>query len=143
MLARNSEFCYACGMKFIPPLTPEEQALLENLYHNQSLHRVRQRAHAILLNHAGFPIPQLAIIFGVQRDTVSDWLDRWMGEGEQGLYDLQRPGRPPLLDEQDVQQFKQILDQHPQQLKTAVATFEKQVGPRASVKTYKRSIKKD
>lgn len=57
--------------------------------------------HAILLNHAGFPIPQLAIIYGVQRDTVSNWLDRWMSQREQALYDLQRLGRPPLLDEQD------------------------------------------
>jgi hypothetical protein len=35
------------------------------------------RAQAILLGEKGFALNQLATIFEIDRDSVSQWLDRW------------------------------------------------------------------
>ena len=81
-------------MKFIGKLTLEQKNILYDLMRSSKSFKVRRRAHAILLSSKKFKIDQLAAIFDVDRDTISDWLQRWEIRGVSGLNDAARSGRP-------------------------------------------------
>ena len=68
------------------------------MHKTDSRHRVRDRAHAIFLSSQGMKIEEIASIFSVDRDTISEWLNRWESQGVDGLYGRPHPGRPPSLD---------------------------------------------
>lgn len=81
-------------MKFIENITTSEKEALKEMMKNGDCHRMRIRAHAILLSAKRYKIEQIAGIFNVDRDTVSDWLRRWDEMGISGLNDASRSGRP-------------------------------------------------
>ena len=85
-------------MKFVSPLTDDQQVALTHLYQTGNCHRQRQRAHAVLLSAQGYSIVQLAELFVVDRDTVSRWLDAWQQTGLDGLADAPKSGRAFDLD---------------------------------------------
>lgn len=81
-------------MRFVKKLSLETKNQLEELMKESKSHKVRRRAHAILLSAKGYKIEQLANIFDVDRDTISQWLSRWENVGIIGLKDNARSGRP-------------------------------------------------
>jgi transposase len=52
-----------------------------------------------LFSAKGYTLNQLADIFDLDRDTVSEWLRVWEQQGTTALCDAPKPGRPPKLDE--------------------------------------------
>jgi transposase len=80
-------------------LESEDKVALEHVRKTDSRYRVRDRAQALLLSSQGKRIKELALIFGVDRDTISSWFDRWESKGLAGLEDAPHPGRPPKLDQ--------------------------------------------
>jgi len=50
-------------LKFITKLSPEEEVTLTEAYRHHPLFRVRQRAHAILLNNRGHVVARLSELF--------------------------------------------------------------------------------
>jgi len=77
-------------MKQIAPLTEVEQMTLTEAYHHHPTFRVRQRAHALLLNQRGYSMARIRELFEVQHETVSRWVHRWEAEGLVGLFDQER-----------------------------------------------------
>lgn len=63
-------------MKFVGKLSDYVKIELQDLYKTGSTHRVRQRAHAVLLSSTGHTIDQMVTILGVSRNTISAWLDQ-------------------------------------------------------------------
>jgi len=61
-------------MRYIKAITAEQRAALEGLYKQGAYVEERQRSHCILLSSAGKSMHELAIIFGVSRLTISNWL---------------------------------------------------------------------
>jgi transposase len=61
-----------------------------------------QRARIVLLAADGVPNAEIALRVGVSRPTVVGWRQRYAEAGIAGLADLDRPGRPPVVDEADV-----------------------------------------
>jgi hypothetical protein len=61
--------------KFVTPLTDEERLRLKEIHKTDPNWRTRMRAQAILLSEKGFALNQLATIFEIDRDSVSQWLD--------------------------------------------------------------------
>ena len=57
--------------------------------------RVSQRAHMVLLSGRGYTVQAIARIFDCGEDVVRQWLHRYREQGEAGLEDLPRSGRPP------------------------------------------------
>ena len=55
-------------------LTNQQEQQLNQLYKTSQHHRERQRAHALLLSHRNYTIPDLADLFIVDRDTVVRWI---------------------------------------------------------------------
>lgn len=81
-------------MKYVRSLSIPDKAALNELMRTSNSFRVRRRAHVILLSARKYKIEQLAEIFDVDRDTISDWIKRWEKSGIAGLKDAQRSGRP-------------------------------------------------
>lgn len=81
-----------------PSLNLEQQQDLKQLHRDGCSHRMRQRAHAVLLSAKGYSLDQAADVLGVDRDAVSRWLDRWERGGVSALAEAPKSGRPPKVD---------------------------------------------
>lgn len=80
------------------PLSPAEISTLEAAASRGPHPRMRCRAQAVLGHHRGASIGQLARLFAVGYNTVSEWLRRWQNQGLlAGLAEGQRSGRPAKL----------------------------------------------
>ena len=84
--------------RLVGPLGEEQRRQLEGLHRAGRSHRVRQRAHAVLLSAQGYTLDQVADILRVDRDAVSRTLDRWEEGGAGALEEGPRSGRPPKVD---------------------------------------------
>lgn len=80
-------------MKFASKLTPEEVSTLNQLLKYGPCYRYRQRAHMILLSNKDYMLNELADIFQINRDQVSEIISRWESDGLVGLRDLPGKGR--------------------------------------------------
>jgi len=129
-------------MRFIRDLSPETQRLLRRCYKESQHHRVRQRAHGILLSFNGKNTKELMHIFDVERLTISHWLDAWEHRHFAGLYDHAKCGRPHKLTAAEQEQARQYITQHPRNMKRVAHLLEQETSKRVSTKTIKRLLKK-
>jgi transposase len=68
-----------------------------------------------LLSTKGFKVPDLTSIFEMTDVTIYKWFDRFDEEGPDGLYDRERSGRPPKLDEEAEEELERVLAHSPLQ----------------------------
>jgi transposase len=129
-------------VRFIQDLSPETRNLLQRIYKESQHHRVRQRAHCILLSSQGINTTALVAIFSVDRLTIYNWFDAWEAHHFAGLYDKKRCGRPPKLTEEEQDKAQQYLEQHPRDIRKVVHLLEQETSKRVSTKTIKRLVKK-
>ena len=129
-------------MRFIHDVSPETQHLLHRLYKESQHHRVRQRAHCILLRYQGINTTVLMAIFSVDRITLYNWFDAWESHHFAGLYDKKRCGRPPKLTAEEQNKAQHYLAQHPRDIRKVVHLLEQDTSKRVSTKTIKRLVKK-
>jgi transposase len=129
-------------VRFIQDLSPETCHFLRRLYKESHHHRVRQRAHCILLSFQGLTTTALLAIFSVDRITLYNWFDAWEAHHFAGLYDKKRCGRPPKLTEAEQGKAQQYLEQHPRDVRKVVHLVEQETSKRVSTKTIKRLVKK-
>ena len=129
-------------MRFIQNLSPETRSLLHRIYKESQHHRVRQRAHCILLSYQGINTTALMAIFSVDRITIYNWFDAWEAHHFAGLYDKKRCGRPPKPTEEEQYQAQQYLTQHPRDIRKVVHLVEQETSKRVSTKTITRLVKK-
>jgi transposase len=80
--------------KFVQPLTAQQREQLQGIMRSSVSYRKRIRAHAVLLSERRYSIDHIAGIYQVDRDRVSNWLDRWAQARFDGLEDSHRSGRP-------------------------------------------------
>ena len=128
--------------RFIQEVSSETRHFLHRLYKESQHHRVRQRAHCILLSLQGIKITTLMAIFSVDRITIYNWFDAWEAHHFAGLYDKKRCGRPPKLTTEEQGKAQHYLEQHPREVKKVVHLLEQETSKRVSTKTIKRLIKK-
>jgi transposase len=107
--------------KFVQELTDEQQARLKAIMKSNAPQRTRMRAHTILLSCRQFSLDQIASIYEVDRDRVSQWLEWWRESEFDGLDDDRRAGRPPLLNEQEQAEVVEIITQEPRSSRRAVS----------------------
>ena len=129
-------------MRFIQYLSPETQHLLRRCYKESQHHRVRQRAHCILLSFDGKTTTELMHIFDVERLTIYHWFDAWERRHFAGLYDHAKCGRPHKLTAAEEEQARHYMIQHPQNMKQVAHLIEQETSKRVSTKTIKRLLKK-
>ena len=84
-------------------LRPGDHSRLTALTRSQTVTAAAaQRARIVLLAAEGVPNAEIARVVGVSRPTVVGWRQRYIESGIGGLADLDRPGRPVLIDEAEV-----------------------------------------
>jgi transposase len=127
--------------KFARPLTDEQREQLQEIMKSSAPQRKRMRAHAILLSERGYAIDQMADIYQVDRDRVSQWRDWWEEYQVEGLDDDPRSGRPPKLNGKEQKQAIKIALQEPRSLKQGLKRIADQIGQAISGDTLKRLLK--
>ena len=64
-------------MRFIENISQETICMLQRIYKQSKHHRVRQRAHCILLSFQHHTTTELVEIFQVDRITLYHWFNAW------------------------------------------------------------------
>ena len=129
-------------MRFMRDLRPETQRLLRRCDKESQHHRVRQRAHGLLLRCDGKTTKERMPIFAVERLTISHWFNAWESRRFAGLYDHAGRGRPHKLTEAEQEQAPQYMAQPPHNMTKVVHLIEQATSQRVSTKTIKRLLKK-
>ena len=129
--------------RFITKLTAKQVEKLEQTRDYDESKRARHRAHAILLSYQRTSVNELVKTFSTSRNTICNWLDRWDTNTINGLHDLQRPGAPPKLDEQEQARALELLELTPQNSNQVLHELEKELGKTISSTTLKRIAKKN
>lgn len=130
-------------MKFISSLSDNDISALQDICKKSASHRMRQRAHSILLSYKKFKINELAAIFDVDRDTISLWLKNWEIDGLTGLSDKARTGRPCILTVEDRKKLEELIEKKPHQTKEVHAELVEETKKSFSRSTMIRSLKKN
>jgi len=128
--------------KFVSSLTESQQRALKKVMKTDPAARVRMRAHSILLSAEGFTIDEISEIYQVDRDTVSNWINKWEQYSFEGLRDKKGGGKKPILTATEQELAKHLLETHPQHLKQVLQQLEQHTGKRISRWTLKRIAKK-
>ena len=126
--------------KFVKPLTDEQRQQLKEVMKSQAPQRRRMRAHAILLSDRRYSIAQIADIYQVDRDRVSEWLEWWETYQFEGLDDDPRSGRPPTLTEHEQEEAIDLTLQEPRSLRQGLARIATELGKVISRDTLKRLL---
>ncbi len=81
-------------------LRPSDEPKLTALIRSSTAEAgLAQRARIVLLAAEGLPNTEIARRVGVSRPTVIQWRDRYSSGGVNSLGDLDRSGRPPVIDD--------------------------------------------
>jgi transposase len=75
--------------------------------------RYDHRLHAIILVAQGLSGHEVARLLGDSPRTVAYWVSRFIEEGLAGLMELERPGRPQRLSEDQLEQIDHALRTSP------------------------------
>lgn len=127
--------------KFVKPLTPEQRDQLQEIMKSQTPQRKRMRAHAILLSERRYSIDQIADIYQVDRDRVSQWLDWWEDYKFDGLDDDPRSGRPPKLNPEEQQRAVDMVREEPRSTRRGLKRIADEIGKVISGDTLKNILK--
>ena len=123
--------------KFVKPLTTAQREQLQASMKSAAPQRTRMRAHAVLLSERRYSLDQIADIYQVDRDRVSQWLEWWEAEHLAGLDDDPRSGRPPKLTEAERQEALKITLREPRTIKTGLKRIADEVGKLLSGETLR------
>lgn len=128
-------------MRYVSPLAPETVSLLRRLQKHSRHHRVRQRAHCILLSAQGDMICQLMKTFAVSRRTVTNWLNAWDAFRFAGLYDAPGKGRKLTFTPEQQEQITQWGKAFPKNLNAVLALVQDTFGISVKKRTIQRVLK--
>ena len=128
-------------MRFIQSLNYDTQRLLQKIYQKSKYHKVRQRAHCILLSSQGYTTNDLAHIFKVDRITIYNWLNHWESRRFAGLYDRKGKGRHPIFNQEQKEQIREWIKLYPKNLNKVIALIQEEFDLKASKSTIKRILK--
>lgn len=118
--------------KFADVRSDKQRDELTEMWKSHHCHYTRVRAHAILLSGQGYEISRIVDIFGVDRNSVSSWIDRFNQGGASSLEDDDHPGAPPMLDATEQEVLKRLFKKHPNQPAKILAELERETGKKMS-----------
>ncbi len=129
-------------VRYVNPLTENQQHALQDLMRHDVTPRVRMRAHSLVLSSQGFPIKDIAKVSQVDRDTVATWIKKWEKDEVKSLYDKPRSGRPSKLTKKEQEIARQYMIEEPRCLKRVVERLHQKTKKRLSISSLKRLAKK-
>jgi transposase len=129
-------------VRYVRPRTDTQRDLLEQTMKHDASSRARARAHSLLLSDQGTAINDIATIYQVDRDTVSIWITKWEHQGEAGVHDRPRSGRPPKLTPAEKALPLASIKEAPRSLKQVGERRRTTTDQRISLSALKRLAKK-
>jgi transposase len=133
---------------FITLTEAQRQALKEG-HLNGKKGRYRRRCQMLLLNNKGKTVSQisaLSALLEVSRQTIHTCFKLYVDSGIAGLQRNKGGGRPPIIkitNPAEIKRIKEIVADHPQQLKCALPVIKREFGIESSKQTLIRFIKKN
>src|SRR6266542_6107114 len=128
-------------MRFVEDISQETISMLQRIYKQSQHHRVRQRAHCLLLSYHGSTTTQLMQIFQVDRITIYHWFNAWETRRLVGLYDKAKQGRPQKCTSEQKAYIRQWAKVFPKNLNQVGALVTQHFQIRLSKQTLKRILK--
>ena len=125
-------------MRYVNGLLEPEITTLNEMYRNAPVHRLRQRAHIILMSNKKLTINEIALVTELDRDTITATIVAWETIGIIGLYDGKRSGRPSIYTDEEKEFIQLKIEEEPRQLKAVTAEVTALTGKSSSVHTIKR-----
>ncbi len=96
-------------------LSVEDRDCLRNRMQTTIDARECRRCGALLRVDEGHTVSAVAREFGVSRQTLHNWRDKFQADREMDLQDQHRSGRPTVWDDGRVRTLKQLLAETPRQ----------------------------
>jgi transposase len=127
-------------MRFIV-LSEERVSMLTRIYKQSKYHRVRQRAHCILLSNDGQKIPELKKIFKADLTTIYNRFNAWESESLVGLYDRKGKGRKSVLTPEIKDKIREMIKEYPKKISHICGLIEENFGVSVCVRTVQRFLK--
>lgn len=96
-------------------LSHHEEILQQALIDCQKGNDLRnwKRVKGLLLYSQNVDVHKIMVFLDVGKRTFYDWLNRFLDFGIDGIYESQRPGRPPKLNEEELEILSDIVDSGP------------------------------
>lgn len=126
------------SIKFATVKNETQRQQLVQLWKTHPSHYTRVRAHSVLLSSQQYEISAIAAIFGVERDSVSSWIDRFESGGADALLDADRPGAPPTLDDSEKEILRELFAAYPSQPSKVLAEIKRRTGKEMSPSTLRK-----
>jgi transposase len=128
-------------MRFIENVGQETISMLQRIYKQSKHHRVRQRAHCILLSFQRHTTTELVEIFQVDRLPIYHWFHAWESRRLTGLYDQAKQGRPAKCTPEQKAQIRTWAKACPKNLNKIAVFVAEHFDIRMSRSTLKRLLK--
>jgi len=138
---------------YVPSLSEEQKAELDELYRKTAAPRVRTRAQMVLLSaEKKLKVDEIADIVRESSVTVLRWLHRYIAEGIQGLMDAPRAGRSSILTDEFRKRLLAVVRRRPRSLELEYSMWTLQrladfmaedTGIRVSTETIRRALAKE
>ena len=138
---------------YVPSLSEEQKAELDELYRKTAVPRVRTRAQMVLLSaEKKLKVDEIADIVRESSVTVLRWLHRYIAEGIQGLMDAPRAGRSLILTDEFRKRLLEVVRRRPRSLELEYSMWTLQrladfmaedTGIRVSTETIRRALAKE
>jgi transposase len=110
-------------LSLTPALDAEKEkrlkGLLHRLTHEQAPLAVILRVKALIAYYKGLPREVIATCYDVSEKSLQNWVKRFESEGEAGLDDQPRSGRPGRLPPEQAAELKALIEQDNQRVWTA------------------------
>ncbi|HUE99481.1 MAG TPA: helix-turn-helix domain-containing protein [Anaerolineales bacterium] len=138
---------------YVPSLSEEQKAEVDELYRKTAVPRVRTRAQMVLLSaEKKLKVDEIADIVRESSVTVLRWLHRYIAEGIQGLMDAPRAGRSSILSDEFRKRLLEVVRRRPRSLELEYSMWTLQrladfmaedTGIRVSTETIRRALAKE
>src|SRR5262245_55110666 len=128
-------------MRFVKDISQETISMLQRIYKQSKHHRVRQRAHCLLLTYHGSTTTPLMKIFQVDRITIYHWFNAWETRHLPGLYDKAKQGRRQKWPPEQKASMRQWAQAFPKNLHQVGAFVVEHFQLRLRKHTLKRLLK--
>jgi transposase len=126
--------------RFVKKLSDSQKSKLTGIWRTGGSHRLRSRAHALLLSDEKWTVADIAQVFQVTGQTVYSWLDRW--ESNEDLEDAPRSGAPPKLNAVQAKAALEELAKQPHNPQGAIDNIEMRTGKQISLDILRRLARK-
>jgi transposase len=104
-------------------LSPEEQQVLQELYHRTPDATLKTRCQIILLSASPLSVPQIAQVTFYSEDTVARCIHEFNQSRLEGLLPSPKGGRPPKITSDYLKRLLSIIEQDPRVLGCAFSNW--------------------